>query len=164
VSTAGPKNFEDLSAFRVDPETEAAMLDSQTECTFIWRSKAGHPLGVIMSFVFHDDRFWLTASSHRARVAAVREDPRVSIVISSLGSGVEAGKSLMYRGLCTVHDDEETKHWFYAALAARRFPDDDAYRTTFLEKLDSPQRVILEIEHIETISYDGAKMHGSGRH
>src|SRR5207247_195671 len=59
------QNFEDLSRFRVDAETEDELLRSQTECTFIWRSKAGHPLGVIMSFVHHEGRFWLTASETR---------------------------------------------------------------------------------------------------
>ena len=41
-----------------------------------------------MNYVFRDGRFWLTASSQRARVPAVRRDPRVSIVVSSLGSGI----------------------------------------------------------------------------
>ena len=66
-------NFEDLSAARVDDETEAQILAAQTECTFIWRSKAGHPLGVVMSFVHHDGRFWLTASAKRGRVAEIAD-------------------------------------------------------------------------------------------
>jgi hypothetical protein len=94
----------------------------------------------------------------------VKADPRVSVVVSSLGSAVEAGKSLTYRGTCTVHDDRETKQWFFEALAARRFPTDEEYRPTFVEKLDSAQRVILEVEPTEKITYDGAKLHGPGRH
>jgi nitroimidazol reductase NimA-like FMN-containing flavoprotein (pyridoxamine 5'-phosphate oxidase superfamily) len=158
------KNFEDLSRARLDPDTEAELLRAQTECTFVWHTKTGHPLGVIMSFVYHDDRFWLTASATRGRVAAVRADPRVAIVVSSLGSAVEAGKSLTCRGTCTVRDDEETKRWFFEALSLRRFPHDEGYRATFVEKLDSSQRVILEVETTERITYDGAKLHGPGRH
>ena len=59
------------------------------------------------------------------------------------------GKSVTYRGICTVHDDAQTKRWFYPALGERRFPDDDAYRAEFVRKLDSERRVILEREKEE---------------
>ena len=64
------------------------MLAKQTECTFIWSNKEGHPVGVIMNFVFRNGRFWLTASSQRARITAMRRDPRVSIAVSSHGADV----------------------------------------------------------------------------
>ena len=51
------------------------MLAAQTECTFIWANKEGWPVGVIMSFIWRRGRFWLTATSQRARIHAVRRDP-----------------------------------------------------------------------------------------
>src|SRR5205823_5287633 len=120
-------------------------LEHQPECTFIWSNKEGHPVGVIMNYVFHDGRFWLTASSQRARVSAVRRDPRVSIAITSKGSAVKTRKSLTYKGRCTLHDDAETKAWFYPALAAAVRPGDEAAAAAFVEHLDSPRRVIMEV-------------------
>ena len=55
----------------LDADDETEMLDAQNECTFIWSNKEGWPVGVIMSYVFVDGKFWLTASSQRARIAAV---------------------------------------------------------------------------------------------
>jgi hypothetical protein len=152
--------FEDLTAYGLESEREAAVLRSQTECTFVWSTKDGWPMGVIMSFVHRDGRFWLTASSHRGRVSAVRREPRVAIVVSSAGSAIEPGRSVTYRGICRVHDDDETKRWFYPALGLRRFPDDDAYREQFVEKLDSPRRVVLEVTPGERIGFDAERMHG----
>ena len=77
--------------------------------------------------------------------------PRVTVVVSSLGSAVEVGKSLTYRGTATVHDDDETKQWFFGALAARRFPHDEEYR---LKAAAAEQRVP---GHSEVIEWEDAK-------
>ena len=90
------KDYEDVTVYGLDDSGEAELLTKQTECTFIWSSKDGHPVGVIMNFVFRDGSFWLTASSQRARVPAVRRDPRVSIAVSSHGSAISSRRSLTY--------------------------------------------------------------------
>ena len=57
-----------------------------------------------------------------------------------------------------MHDDQATKDWFYPALsAAIRYDDADA-AALFTKFLDSPRRVILEVEPTQRIGYDGAKM------
>ena len=157
--SSAAKNFEVLSEYGLDAEDEARLFSAQTECTFIWSTKDGSPFGVIMSFVFRDGHFWLTASWNRGRVRAVGRDPRVALVVTSTGTALGHGKSVTYRGTCQVHTDEETKRWFYAALAERRFPDDERYRAEFVENLDSARRVVLEVTPTERIAIDLAKMH-----
>jgi hypothetical protein len=152
-------DYEDLTDYGLDPLVEERLLSAQTECTFVWSSKSGWPLGVVMSFLVRDGRFWLTASSQRGRVAALRSDPRAAIVVSSAGTELGPQKSVTYRGTCAIHDDRPTKDWFYPALGLRRFPSDAAYRREFVRRLDSPRRVILELVPGERIAYDGAKMH-----
>ena len=152
------KNYEDVTRYSLDDEAEAELLHHQAECTFIWSNKEGHPVGVVMNFVFHDGRFWLTASGQRARVAAVRRDPRVSITISSLGSAVKTRKSLTYKGSCVVHDDAETSAWFYHALAAAVRPGDVDAQAAFVSHLDSPRRVIFEVLPEGRIGFDSTKM------
>jgi general stress protein 26 len=153
------RTFEELFDYALDPTVEEALLAEQSECTFIWSSKDGWPLGVIMSFVHARGRFWLTASSQRGRVSAVRRDPRVTIVVTSTGTSLGHGKSVTYRARCTVHEDAETKAWFFPALGAKRFPDDAAYREEFVRTLDSPRRVVIEVEPSERIAIDLVKMH-----
>jgi hypothetical protein len=52
--------YEDVSVFHLDDDRERNLLDTQTECTFMWTTKDGDPVGVIMNFVSRDDRFWIT--------------------------------------------------------------------------------------------------------
>jgi hypothetical protein len=111
-----------------------------------------------MNYVFRDGRFWLTASSQRARVPAVRRDPRVSVVVTSRGSGITTSKSLTYKGRCVVHEDEATKAWFYPALAAAVQPGDAAAAAAFVRHLDSPRRVVLEVVPEGRIGFDSTQM------
>ena len=111
-----------------------------------------------MNYVFRDGRFWLTASSQRARVPAVRRDPRVSVVVTSRGSGIATSKSLTYKGRCVVHEDEATKAWFYPALAAAVRPGDPEAAAAFVRHLDSPRRVVLEVVPEGRIGFDSTQM------
>ncbi len=157
ASGAGAANYEDLSEWGLDPDAEEAMLAAQTECTFIWANKQGWPVGVIMSFIWRKGRFWLTAADRRARIAAVRRDPRVCVVVTSTGvTGVPRKQTVTYKGVCRLHDDRETKTWFYPELAAALHPDEETQRP-FARFLDSPGRVILEVEPTQRISFDGTK-------
>jgi general stress protein 26 len=152
------RDYEDVTKYGLDQASEADLLARQIECTFIWSNSEGHPLGVIMNYVFRDGRFWLTASSQRARVPAVRRDPRVSVVVTSRGSGITTSKSLTYKGHCVVHEDEATKTWFYPALAAAVRPGDPDAAAAFVRHLDSPRLVVLEVVPEGRIGFDSTQM------
>ena len=55
-------------------------------------------------------------------------------------------------------DDDETKAWFYAALAAAVRPDSDEQQQAFVDHLDSPNRVVLEVVPSVRIGFDGDSM------
>ena len=71
-----PENYEDVTVFDLDPSDEEALLLAHNECTFMWATKDGWPVGVIMSYIWRNGFFWLTASNQRARISAVRRDTR----------------------------------------------------------------------------------------
>jgi general stress protein 26 len=152
------RNYEDVTKYQLGGTAEAELLAKQNECTFIWSNSSGHPVGVIMNYVFRDGRFWLTASSQRARVPAVRRDPRVSVVVTSKGSEVVSAKSLTYKGTCLIHDDDATKAWFYPALAAAVRPGDERAQAAFERHLNSPRRVVLEVIPEGRIGFDSTQM------
>ncbi len=157
TSESGSADYEDVTGWGLDGDAEEAMLAAQTECTFIWANKEGWPVGVIMSFIWRQGRFWLTASGQRARIAAVRRDPRVCIVVTSTGAaGVPRRQTVTYKGNCRLHDDDETKAWFYPELAAALHRGEEMQQH-FARFLDSPWRVILEVEPTQRISFDGTK-------
>jgi general stress protein 26 len=157
MSNEHPENYEDVTVYGLDHADEEELLLAHNECTFIWSNKEGWPVGVIMSYVWRNGKFWLTASGQRARIAAVRRDPRVSIVVTSTGSPIVRNKTVTWKGMCTLHDDDATKAWFYPELAAALQPDPKR-RAVFEKFLDSPRRVILEVDPTQRIGYDGTKM------
>jgi len=152
------RDFEDVSGFTLENEKEAELLRRQNECTFIWRTSEGDPVGVIMNFVYAEGRFWLTATRRRKRITAIERDPRVAIAISSRGTGIGTSQSITYKGKAVLHDDEETKRWFYPALAAAVRPDEPAKQAAFVEHLDSAGRVVIEIVPTTRIGFDSAAM------
>ena len=157
-------DFVDLTSVAMSPETEEELLRTQTECTIMWPTRDGHPIGVIMSYVFHEGSFWLTSAENRARVKALRRDPRVAIALTSTGSALAPGKGITYKGTCVIHDDDARKQWYYKALADIRYGNDPDYHAQYIKSLDTPGRVILEVKPEVTLgSYDGAKLHGEGR-
>jgi len=151
------ENYEDVTAYGLDAEVEERLLLAHNECTFVWSNREGWPVGMTMSYVWRRGRFWLTASGQRARIAAVRRDPRVCIVVSSTGSPLPRNKTVTWKGICTVRDDAATKAWCYDELAAA-LHSDEPRQTSFRRFLDSPRRVILEVEPMQRIGFDGAKM------
>jgi Pyridoxamine 5'-phosphate oxidase len=160
-------NYEDIRAYTLDDSTERELLEAQNELTFSWSTKDGWPVGVIMSYVFKDGRFWCTTGAQRKRVAALRRDPRVSVVVTSKGSRLEEkgrgaadshNKALNYKGRCILHDDAETKAWFYPALSRAINVDAPERMERFAELLDTARRIIFEIVPEFRIGYDGAKL------
>ena len=156
--TDHPENYEDVTVYGLDEDVEERLLLAHNECTFIGSNPAGGPVGVIMSYVWRRGSFGLTASSQRARIAAVRRDPRVCVVVTSTGSPLPRNKAITWKGTCTVHDDADTKEWFYPALAEAVMGSDPERRDAFARFLDSPRRVILQVTPTQRIGYDGAKM------
>lgn len=155
---AGMSDYEDLTACGMDDDLEAQLLATAKECVFQWTNKAGEPFGVIMSFLEKDGSIWLTAAERRARISAIRRDPRVAICVTSVGTGMRGGMTASYKGTATVHKSQEVKDWFYPEFCAKIRPDDAAVRDAFQEHLDSPDRVIIEVVPHYKLTFDSAKM------
>ena len=154
------KDYEDVTQYPLDPEREKELIELQNECTFMWTNKEGHPIGVIMSYLEHEDKLWLSATKHRVRVPAIRRDGRSCICVTSTGTEMGGGKTVTYKGFCVIHEgDKELNDWFYPALAERLYGQaSQAKREQFAQFLDSPGRVIFEFKSEKKIVYDGDKM------
>jgi hypothetical protein len=78
-------------------------------------------------------------------------------VVTSTGTALGAGKTVTIKGRAIIHDDRETKDWFYPAFASHLNPDPEGAER-FRKRLDSPLRVVLEVVPEKFITYDGIKM------
>lgn len=151
-------DYEDVRAFTLDSDRQELLLQSQNECSFVWSTRDGWPVGVIMSYLWRDGRIWLTSSSQRKRIVAVRRDDRVCVIVSSAGTPLGPGKTVTLKGRCALHDDAETRAWFYPALAAAVFGDDERRQASFVRRLDSANRLVLEVTPVALITHDIDKL------
>jgi nitroimidazol reductase NimA-like FMN-containing flavoprotein (pyridoxamine 5'-phosphate oxidase superfamily) len=152
------EDHEVVSIYPYSDKQIDAIMTLGRECVLMWATKDGWPVGVTHAFVWHDGRAWITFSTHRHRAAAIRRDPRVSVVVSGAGSAspdCPKGSATM-KGRAIFHDDRETKEWFYRALASKGRPDQES-QDRFYDILDSPLRVILEVAPEKWITFDGDK-------
>ena len=158
------ETYEMVSIYQLDPDMQEKLLSEARECVFNWCTKDSWPMGVIMSCLWHDGRLWLTAGAHRHRISAVKRNPKVSVVVTSTGTSLGMGKTVTIKGKCVVHEDRETKDWFYPKFSEHlQGPGQGA--KDFQELLDSPIRIVLEVTPEKFITYDGAKMflHQAGK-
>lgn len=152
------ENYEDVKSYTLDEDVLERLLREQTELNFMWGTRDHWPVGVFMSFVWRDGRFWLTLTTQRARMRAIERDPRVSVAVSSVGTSLGRQRSATAKGRVHIHDDDETKAWFYPALAKRVMPDIAAIQRAFVSLLDSERRVVLEVVPEKWITFDVSKM------
>ena len=151
-------NYEDVSVFALADDREALLLSTQTECCFMWTTSEGDPVGVIMNFVHHEGRFWLTCTRRRKRVSAIEARPRVAVAISSRGTDIGISQAVTYKGSAIVRDDVQVKAWMYRARAEKVRPDDMAKQDAFVAHLDSPGRVVIEVIPDARIGFDSEAM------
>ena len=149
------QGYEDVTLYELSDAREAELLEKQVECNFIWTNKDGHGLGVIMNYVAKDGCIWLTATSQRARMKALKRDPRASVVISSMGTDMGPGKQITYKGSVILHQDQATKDWFYPAMGAIISPYPAPTVEAAIEHLDTPLRMIIQLIPEKTIRFDG---------
>ncbi len=154
------ESYDDVSVYPVGDDLRARLFDVQTECAVVWSTTDGWPVGVMHRYVWHDDRFWVTTMAHRKRVPALRKRPKSSVIVS--GENAASGWrdfTVTAKTMATVHDGvQELKDWFYPALADRMNPGRPERAAAFRDRVDSPGRVIIELEPVKWITYDGAKV------
>jgi hypothetical protein len=112
MGRVGIDDLEALQGLGLRHEERAALLATQTECTFVFSSEAGWPSGVVMTYIHIDGVFWLTAVEGRGQTKGIAKDPRATIVVSNRGTDLPGRQMAAYRCVVTVHRDRRTKAWF----------------------------------------------------
>jgi hypothetical protein len=151
-------NYDDVSVFELSPEREEVLLTKQTECCLMWTTSAGDPVGVFMNFVWAKGSFWLTATRQRQRIKAYAKRPRGAIAITSRGTDIGTSQAVTYKGDIVLHEDPELKAWMYKELAARVRPESEDRQRAFVEHLDTPMRVVIELRPDARIGFDAEAM------
>lgn len=159
------EDFEDVSLYPIDDEARDALLASHSECAVVWSTRDGWPVGVMHLYLWRDGRFWVTCTAKRKRVAALRARPKSSVIVAFSGE-----RTVTARTLATVHSAPSAHaDWFYPALAHRVLAEqpENVRREGalgFVTRLESDDRVIVELAPQRWISFDGRKVkaHAAG--
>jgi hypothetical protein len=152
-------DHETVSIYPFSDDEIDQLMNNSGECVLMWATKDGWPVGVTHAFLWHDGKIWLTFAVHRHRAAAIRRDNRVSVNVSSYGypegapEGLPSG-AITFKGHGEFHDDDETKNWFYRALADKLNPGNQAGSDWFYNFLDSPLRTVLSVTPVKKIMYN----------
>ncbi len=155
--TATEDSYEDLSECGLSAELEHELVNTCRNCVFTWVNSKGEPFGVVMSYLPKDGKLWLTAAARRKRIPALRRNPRASICVWGAGTPLGGGRTMSYKGSCVIHEDRETKDWFYPEFA-RYLRGDTPQAEVFRQFLDSPDRVIIEFTPDYKLGFDAELM------
>jgi len=151
-------SLEEVSQYALDASQREQLFAQQRVCSVAWTTSDGWPVGVTHRYIWARERIWVTTSSQRHRVKALRERPKSCVIISGDGTELGPDRTLTLKTHCTVHEDRETLDWFYAAFAKALHPTDENAQRGLVAMFDTPRRVVLELEPVKEISYDGMKL------
>jgi hypothetical protein len=140
--------LEEVSAFKLTTEEVERLYEQQAECTVCWTTKDGWPMGMTHNFVWSDGSFWVTMSSQRKRVQALRDRPQSCIVVSSKATSFGSGSMVAVKTLATMHEDRERLRWFIPRFLERvGFPQDQ------FDQYFTPRRIVVEFKPVEVLSF-----------
>ncbi len=151
-------NYDDVTQYPLDDDLREEILRKQIECVFIWGPKDHWAVGVLMTYIWKDGRFWVSATSQRKRIAAIKRDPRVSVVVTSHGTDLGPAKGITCKGRAILHTDRETLDWFLPACAAINIPTAGQLQDAFAKMMDTERRVVIEVVPEKWITFDATKM------
>jgi general stress protein 26 len=146
------ESLADASGFALSRQRQELLLAGELECTFCWTNADGHPIGITQAFVYADAVFWMVSEASRARVRAVRRDPRSAVVVAATGRS----KTMSFKGHTEVLEDRATILRTLREIARRYDPDDEQAQAAHVAAADSPGRVVLRfVPEKVTNAFDG---------
>ena len=151
-------SLEEVSQYPLDEAERERLYALQRVCSLCWTTSEGWPVGVTHRYLWARERIWVTTSSQRHRVKALRTRPQSCVIISGDGTELGPDRTVTLKTLATIHEDRETLTWFYEAFSRALHPEDEHGRRALAAMLDTPRRVVLELEPVKVISYDGGKL------
>jgi general stress protein 26 len=165
---AQTKEHEIVSIYPFTDDEVDQLMDHAGEAVLMWTTKDGWPVGVTHAFFWRDGKIWLTFAAHRHRTVAIKRDNRLSVNVSSQSYPPKSHElpsgAITFKGTAEFFDDDETKAWFYPALAKKVSPTNEAFEQFFNNLLDTPLRTIIAVTPVKKIMYNGgmANRHMAG--
>lgn len=134
------------------------LLHQQNECTLAWIKADGSPASTVVSFVYLDEKLWMTALEGSGRVKAIRQEPRVCVSISGKGTELGHSRCVSIQGRCDVLSDSTHRNYFFPAFAKVVLPDSERGALMMAQMMNSPENLVLILNPTKIIPYDAHDM------
>ena len=144
--------WEDLSAFRMDPETIQECIEAATGCTVTWMDGKGRAMGVWITPALIDGEVWVTTTTNRTKTKAWLKDNRTTAIFGVAGLG-----SVSIIGTVDLTDDPAKRRRFLEVLYEKSFQQDEAHRERWMGSMDSDGRLVGCIKVEKYITFDERK-------
>lgn len=146
--------WEDLSAFRMDPESIQECINTAPGCSVTWVDKNGRAMSVWITPAIIDGEVWVTTTTNRSKTKAWLKDPRTTVVFGVPGFG-----SVTIVGKVELTDDPQKRRLFletlYDGIPRER---DDAHRELWMKSMDTEGRITGRIKVEKYITFDERKL------
>lgn len=145
----------DFASMGLDADQLAELIGERGECVLNWTTRQGHPVGVVIAYLYRNGRFWMNCTARRKRVAALTARPQCSVVLN------KDGRSATFKGNAVIHrpadaDWPDMADWFYPALLGTGQDPDSALARGLRRFLDTPAQVIIEVRASLMVSFNFA--------
>lgn len=159
-------DFEDVSVYAIDDARREDLLARGHEAAIVWSTGDGWPIGVMHIYFWREGCFWVTCTEQRKRVPALRARPKSSVIVA-----FDDEQTITAKTLATVHPPGSPHEaWLFPSMAERVLPTQPpavqaAGVQGFVARLASERRVIIQLEPVKWISFDGRRVgaHMTGR-
>ena len=132
----------------LDEGTAWRIVHAATVAVLTWTTRDGATMCACVNPVFIDGHIYVTTSSDRAKVAALRRDPRCAMVFTSVEG------SVTLQGHAAISEDPELTFMCLKALGEKHFPLDSAAQRVMMRHMNSPKRIALRITPGRLLSCD----------
>jgi len=139
-------------------ELEQEILQRQVECTFVWRTQKGDGRGAMMSFLYRDDRLWLSTNENNLRVKALKRSNKACVVISSTGLNLGLSQSVTLHGEVFLHGAQDVAEEIIFSYCKKLFPDSEKAVKKMQVIMGGDQQVWIEFIPQKKICYDGDRL------
>lgn len=146
--------WENLNAFRMDPEGIQECIAKAPGCSVSWVDKKGLAMSVWITPAIIDGEVWVTTTTNRSKTKRWLVDPRTTAVFGVPGLG-----SVTIVGEVELTEDPQKRRQFletlYDQIPRER---DDAHRKLWLKSMDTEGRLTGRIKVEKYITFDERKL------
>jgi len=139
---------------QLTPDEQALFFREQRKAALATLDQHGFPHVVAMNYFAKDGAFYMTSYAKAQKVANIRRNPKVALMIES-GNAYAELRGVMVRGHCEIIEGADAVRAAFAAMAEARGTSRPSGAGD-----SAPKRVVLKIIPEKTTSWDHSKLGG----